>query len=316
MSDVIDQSEKFALVPHEVIDRVQDARALALYVVLKKFAHHESGEAHPSRSTLAQALGVRDRRSVDKAVQVLEDAGLVRTFARFRGEQGQIGYERSAKFPQRTSNGYVILKTKGGCASDVPTPVHEMHKGCASGVPTLGTSNAQELKPLELDNSSVKPPRQDVEEICTLLADLIEANGSKRPTITGKWRDAARLLIDKDGRTPEDIKALIEWVQADEFWRSNVLSMPKLRSKFDQLRLKAGDAAAPKAAPDDAVRLAWKAGDASGIAASAGLVYPGVRWPDEIPTDKAERDRIKLVQARRWIEDNRDALARRLGAVS
>jgi hypothetical protein len=32
---------------------------------------------------------------------------------------------------------------------------------------------------------------------------------------------------------------MIRWCQADEFWRGNILSMPKLREKYDQLRLKA-----------------------------------------------------------------------------
>jgi hypothetical protein len=31
----------------------------------------------------------------------------------------------------------------------------------------------------------------------------------------------------------------IDWCQDDEFWRSNVLSMPKLREKYEQLRLQA-----------------------------------------------------------------------------
>lgn len=83
------------------------------------------------------------------------------------------------------------------------------------------------------------PPRADVDQVCTHLADRIEENGSKRPTITAAWRDAARLLIDKDGRTVDQVLRAIDWCQADPFWRANVLSMPKLRERYDQLRLKA-----------------------------------------------------------------------------
>ena len=46
-------------------------------------------------------------------------------------------------------------------------------------------------------------------------------------------------MLDRDGRTEQQIHAAIDWCQADEFWRSNVLSMPKLREKYDQLRLQA-----------------------------------------------------------------------------
>lgn len=81
--------------------------------------------------------------------------------------------------------------------------------------------------------------RDDVERLCDHLADRIEANGSKRPVIGKTWHDAARLMLDNDRRTEEEVHGAIEWCQADEFWRSNVLSMPKLREKFDQLRLQA-----------------------------------------------------------------------------
>jgi hypothetical protein len=83
------------------------------------------------------------------------------------------------------------------------------------------------------------PTRPDVEHLCDLLADRIEANGSKRPTIGKGWRDAARLMLDRDERSLEEIVGAIEWCQADNFWRSNILSMAKLREKYDQLRLQA-----------------------------------------------------------------------------
>lgn len=81
--------------------------------------------------------------------------------------------------------------------------------------------------------------RPDVDDLCRHLADAIEANGSKRPTVTKRWRTSARLLLDADGRTPDQVRAAIDWCQADTFWRSVILSMPKLREKYDQIRLAA-----------------------------------------------------------------------------
>ena len=101
---------------------------------------------------------------------------------------------------------------------------------------TPGFSNPKVHSP---KNTPATPPRDDIERLCDHLADRIEANGSKRPTVTQKWRDAARLMLDKDDHTEEQIRAAIDWCQADEFWRANILSMPKLRDKYDQLRLQA-----------------------------------------------------------------------------
>lgn len=88
-------------------------------------------------------------------------------------------------------------------------------------------------------NLTTSELRNDVENICHLLADLIEANGSLRPTISKNWRDSARLMIDKDHRELEKIANLIRWSQADDFERTVVLSMPKFRQRYDSLRMKA-----------------------------------------------------------------------------
>lgn len=97
----------------------------------------------------------------------------------------------------------------------------------------------------------VSNDRPDVERICQHLAERIEANGSKRPSVTKGWRDAARLMLDADGRTEDEIHGAIAWCQADEFWRSNVLSLPKLRQKFDTLRLQAQRPAGPTGRRND-----------------------------------------------------------------
>jgi hypothetical protein len=76
------------------------------------------------------------------------------------------------------------------------------------------------------------------------LARRIRDNGGN-PKPGKKWHDAARLMLDNDGRTEADIHAAIDWCQADEFWRANILSMPKLREKYDQLRLQAQRRAGP-----------------------------------------------------------------------
>jgi hypothetical protein len=86
--------------------------------------------------------------------------------------------------------------------------------------------------------------REDVDRICRYLAEWIVRNGSKKPTITKKWRDEARLLIDRDGRPLDEIREIIAWSQKNDFWKANIHSMPKLRQKYDQLRLQAQRATA------------------------------------------------------------------------
>lgn len=98
----------------------------------------------------------------------------------------------------------------------------------------LGIGSSKDLKVVE---TSVV--RDDVDRLCDLLADGIEGNGSRRPAITQGWKTACRLLLDKDGKTETQVAAAISFSQRDEFWRSNILSMPALRKQYDKLRLAA-----------------------------------------------------------------------------
>lgn len=71
-----------------------------------------------------------------------------------------------------------------------------------------------------------------------LLEKILFRNPNhKKPNIR-MWAKEIDFMIRIDNRAPEEIRAVIEWCQADTFWQNNVLSTAKLRSQFDQLRLK------------------------------------------------------------------------------
>lgn len=74
-------------------------------------------------------------------------------------------------------------------------------------------------------------------ELVTLLKDKILKNNPKAKPKESGWYKSLRLMIIKDERKPDDIKATIEWSQKNEFWRCNILSMGKLRDKFDMLTM-------------------------------------------------------------------------------
>lgn len=170
-------------------------------------ANDDGAQAWPSGETLARKTGV-NLRTVQRSMRRLVDLGEVSV----KTNAGKNG-----------ANVYRVHMT-------TPTP------GTVPPEPSL-TRPKESLR----DSSSSATPaaRPDVERICTHLADRIEANGSKRPTITKAWRDSARLLLDRDGRTVEQVLTAIDWCQQDKFWRANVMSMPTLREQYDRLRLAA-----------------------------------------------------------------------------
>lgn len=135
-----------------------------------------------------------------------------------------------------------VEAAKEAVASSQVTPHTGFPSADEPSAENQGGKNLEGLtknKNLLPDTADAEPVRADVESLCVLLADLVERNGSKRPKITQGWRDAARRMIDIDGRDPVKAEALIRWCQADEFWRGNILSMPKFRAQYDRLRLRA-----------------------------------------------------------------------------
>ncbi len=108
--------------------------------------------------------------------------------------------------------------------------------------------------PQEFDGA---PIRHDVERVCKHLATVIEKGGTKRPPVTKKWRNDIRLLLDKDGITPDQAIAAIDWAHASDFWQAHILSPAKLRAKYETLRRQAlaeqrkNRPAGPPTAPHD-----------------------------------------------------------------
>jgi len=53
----------------------------------------------------------------------------------------------------------------------------------------------------------------------------------------GQWANTIRLMIERDGRSGQQIALVIDWCQKDKFWKLNILSADTLREKFDRLEL-------------------------------------------------------------------------------
>jgi hypothetical protein len=69
-----------------------------------------------------------------------------------------------------------------------------------------------------------------------ILANNPRAKVNEKQLIA--WAHEVDLMIRIDKRTHEEIFFLVRWSQQDTFWKSNILSMKKLRDHFDQLTVK------------------------------------------------------------------------------
>ena len=214
---------------------------LLVLLAIADQAREESGEAWPAVSTLAGKARVSER-TVQRCVRRLVDLGELEVRESegrngvnvYRVVMGRHTVTPTDSHPDRESPAQPEQEqTKEGVTQ---SPRHA--DGVTPVTPRGDTGVTRTVKNHQSKNIlSEVPPDPLIEELCERLADRIEANGVKRPTINQRWRDACRLMLERDNRKPNEIRGAIDWCQSDEFWRANVLSMSKLREKYDQMFL-------------------------------------------------------------------------------
>ena len=89
------------------------------------------------------------------------------------------------------------------------------------------------------DTNSSPAHSDAAERIANHLIALMKRNfpRAKTPKNIRGWVVEADRMMRLDGRTEQEIVSVMEWALADSFWSSNILSVPKLRKKFDQLSM-------------------------------------------------------------------------------
>lgn len=219
----------------KIADLVEDnPRAVILHQrAIAYCAQHLTDGKFPVRLVMRMACASHSD------LQCLLDRGLIHTVSDTEAEvHDYLEHQRSAAAVKKAK----VAGQKGAAArwdtgADANRNANRIAKGNA-------TPNSQRERKRDTSISSEvadATTRPDVTEILDYLDSKILENDPDRklPKRTKRNIDAARLLIDKDGRTVEQIKAAIKYSQDDEFWRTNILSMTKLREKYEQLRLKA-----------------------------------------------------------------------------
>lgn len=81
--------------------------------------------------------------------------------------------------------------------------------------------------------------REDIRKIHDHFNASLVERGCKPKPATKASALAVRRMLDLDKRSVDQVLKCIDWVTADPFWSGNVLSLPKLRERYDQLRLQA-----------------------------------------------------------------------------
>lgn len=85
----------------------------------------------------------------------------------------------------------------------------------------------------------VAESRPDITDLLGHLAESVEACTSTRPRDSKRAFDAMRLLVDTDGRTPEQVRAAIDWARGNQFWSGVILGAESLRKNYVKMQAQA-----------------------------------------------------------------------------
>lgn len=205
----------------------RDACLLSLIEFRTRPSHNGAVELDGARwwsvsmQSLSETMGM-GKATMERAVESLESSGRILVVR----DRGAANLYRLAGYPHNE-----VTNLDNPPHFDDTTPLKMSTVEVPS--PYIGKKKNNTL--------TSKQVRPDVQEVCEHLSRRIKENSVKKGTgtITTQWREDARKLIDLDGVKPGVIHAVIDWCQNDSFWKGNILSMRKLREKFDQLALKA-----------------------------------------------------------------------------
>lgn len=220
-----------------------------LLFILRKTYGWGKQEDMISISQFEDATGL-SRRTVIYALQDLEAKKMItierKKEGRMKNEINRISFQKDydlwsveAKAPQYQKvidyGKAIYKKSKEKSASSAKKRelvVQETEKKGGLFAPTKETITKETTK-------EIYSPNSDEFKLSELLLNLIlKRNPMNKVPDLQRWALQVNRMIRLDSRKADDIEAVIEWCQANEFWQNNVLSTEKLRQKFDQLYLK------------------------------------------------------------------------------
>lgn len=173
-----------------------------------------------------------------------------------RNELKQLGYIDFKTNGRSATSYHMKPLMQGSVQPSLQGSVQDsLHDGLQGGVQTSSTLYKQNKTKQNKTNNSDKSPAtrhktqqkfadDSVEmQLAMYLFSKIKENNPDHKKLTDsqkqKWADNIRLMIQRDNRAPQKIKNMIDWCQADDFWKQNILSTAKLRKQYDTMAPKA-----------------------------------------------------------------------------
>lgn len=233
------------IVPARMVARLTDlpdVEALASRLLEANLWHRAQHDCKDCPQGLGDVYVIHDYLDHQRSAAEVRELSEKRAAAGRSGGKAS-GESRRAEAKTEANAKQVLKQTGSKTEAETETETEVKNQTPFSSVtatPPPDEPSASKPKGKRKSNAPAKPkpatkPRADVEALCNRLVEMMAARGCRTDPITDRWRDAARLLLDKDGVHFQFAYDVLEWSQRSEFWKPNILSMPKFREKWNTL---------------------------------------------------------------------------------
>lgn len=219
--------------------------------------HYYDGRSwtYNSMKALASLLPFWSEKQIRRIITRLKDAGLILV-----ANYNETAYDRTQWYaisddvyqlyntPEKVKsicpNGQIEVTKRANRSDQMGEPIPDSKPYSKPNTSSSAKKSAEKEQKKQYERDS-----QPYQIACHLRDKILENKPDHKPIgepTLQSWAHSARLMIERDKRSPERILSVIDYSQSDEFWRANILSVPKLRDKFDALELRMGAANPPK----------------------------------------------------------------------
>jgi Helix-turn-helix domain len=197
---------------------------LKVYTALASF-QGSNDDSYPSRDAIVERCGAA-LETVSRSVKHLVELGWI--------ERDRRGLNKTNIYRVLVEVSEVTPRSLPGSDSQVTPEV------TPRSLPSIEQKeHLKERTPSLFGEAESKEPTE-AEKLATLLLtehrklDSVFAKGKESETVQ-RWAKDIDKLIRLDGRSVEDVRSVILFSQASDFWCANIASGAKLRKQFDTL---------------------------------------------------------------------------------
>jgi len=185
-------------------------------------------------SELMRAIGVANWKTLDDARRRAVSSGWVSYQPTHRDRGFYTAHLPNPDMHKSHINAYIKAHA---IPSNKPDSLHSYDFNPS---PPPSSPEGAEVKEQQTPKKKSRPPpTAEDANLAEFIRQVIhDMQPSRKPPKLAQWANDIRLMREADKRTPDEIRQVFLWANADDFWRKNILSPAKLREKFDDLTLR------------------------------------------------------------------------------